>query len=215
MGQTLDYICEVTLGMREKDETKGKIVRHIRAARQWLDQAEQSFDTEKLVRGELDLLLARAEVQHAQERKCQAPTFLVKLAMVVLRRKKMLGFAVGGMLVVILPMLYVSTFGQRQMTISAAYSFQPKTQLEIPAVIKPQSASAIVRSADIQTIAIDAKKMEKLDEAESKAVVAPVSMNSVIPTSAKSGQDTARASATDEELRMLMRTAERVLKSTN
>ncbi|HWR41086.1 MAG TPA: hypothetical protein VN611_16470 [Patescibacteria group bacterium] len=43
------------------------IGRHLRSAHQWLIRAEQSFVRDKGVRGELDLFLAQAELQHAQE----------------------------------------------------------------------------------------------------------------------------------------------------
>lgn len=39
----------------------------MRSARQWLVKAEESFGKNRDIRGELDLLLAQAELQHAQE----------------------------------------------------------------------------------------------------------------------------------------------------
>lgn len=52
---------------------------HLRAAQGWLKKAERSFDEEKTIRGELDLMLAQAELRRAQERKrdgqgCIRPT---------------------------------------------------------------------------------------------------------------------------------------------
>lgn len=41
--------------------------RHLRSARVWLTRAEESFDNDSKIRGELDLLLAQAELQHAKE----------------------------------------------------------------------------------------------------------------------------------------------------
>lgn len=40
---------------------------HLRSARQWLSKAEEAFDKDHDVRGELDLFLAQAELRHAQE----------------------------------------------------------------------------------------------------------------------------------------------------
>ncbi|MBP1764861.1 MAG: hypothetical protein H6Q65_1919 [Firmicutes bacterium] len=48
-------------------EIKRHTSKHLKAARQWLLQAEDSFGQDRDVRGELDLLLAQAELRHAQE----------------------------------------------------------------------------------------------------------------------------------------------------
>lgn len=40
---------------------------HLSSARHWITRAEESFSKEKDIRGELDLLLAKAELQHVQE----------------------------------------------------------------------------------------------------------------------------------------------------
>ncbi len=46
---------------------KGNMFRHLRSAKVWLTRAEESFDKDSKLRGELDLLLAQAELQHARE----------------------------------------------------------------------------------------------------------------------------------------------------
>ena len=50
-------------------EAKKHMNRHLRSARQWLTKAEEAFDQDHDVRGELDLLLAQAELQHVKEKK--------------------------------------------------------------------------------------------------------------------------------------------------
>ena len=40
---------------------------HLLSAQQWLARAEQAFGKNRDVRGELDLFLAQAELQHARE----------------------------------------------------------------------------------------------------------------------------------------------------
>lgn len=50
--------------MAEQNEKKTK---HLRSARQWLTRAEESFDKDRDIRGELNLFLAQAELQHVQE----------------------------------------------------------------------------------------------------------------------------------------------------
>ena len=42
----------------------------IRSAKLWLNRAEASFDKENNVQGEINLLLAQAELKHLQEKKC-------------------------------------------------------------------------------------------------------------------------------------------------
>jgi hypothetical protein len=46
---------------------KGHMFRHLRSARVWLTRAEESFDKNSQIRGELDLILAQAELQRARE----------------------------------------------------------------------------------------------------------------------------------------------------
>ena len=43
------------------------IGKHLKSARQWLARAERAFGKDRDVRGELDLFLAQAELQHARE----------------------------------------------------------------------------------------------------------------------------------------------------
>lgn len=50
--------------MTEKKRQKNT---HLSSARQWLSKAEEAFDKDHDVRGELDLFLAQAELRHAQE----------------------------------------------------------------------------------------------------------------------------------------------------
>ena len=43
------------------------IYQHLRSAKGWLTKAEEAFDKERDVRGELNLMLAQAELQHVKE----------------------------------------------------------------------------------------------------------------------------------------------------
>ncbi len=47
--------------------SKHHIARNLESAKVWIDQAEQSFDKDSDVRGELSLLLAQAELQRVRE----------------------------------------------------------------------------------------------------------------------------------------------------
>ncbi|MDT8903782.1 hypothetical protein [Anaeroselena agilis] len=46
---------------------KRHMFRHLRSAKVWLTRAEESFDNNSKIRGELNLILAQAELQHAKE----------------------------------------------------------------------------------------------------------------------------------------------------
>lgn len=48
-------------------ELQRHMFRHLRSAKVWLTRAEESFDKDSNIRGELDLFLAQAELQHARE----------------------------------------------------------------------------------------------------------------------------------------------------
>ncbi len=50
-------------------DERNRLCRHIRAAREWLGQAEDSLKAEQDVQGDLKLLLARAELQHVHEKR--------------------------------------------------------------------------------------------------------------------------------------------------
>lgn len=50
-------------------DIKKNIAKSIRSARQWLAHAEDSFGNDRDIRGELDLLLAQAELQRVREAK--------------------------------------------------------------------------------------------------------------------------------------------------
>jgi len=55
---------------KERKNKDNKAVRkHISAARDWLGRAESSMDKENSLRGDLDVMLAQAELQRAQETK--------------------------------------------------------------------------------------------------------------------------------------------------
>ncbi len=46
---------------------KENIYQHLSSAKKWLTKAEEAFDKERDIRGELDLMLAQAELQHVKE----------------------------------------------------------------------------------------------------------------------------------------------------
>ncbi|MEN6412091.1 MAG: hypothetical protein ABFC84_04900 [Veillonellales bacterium] len=48
-------------------EFKHHMFQRLHSARQWLNRAEESFDKDRDIRAELDLMLAQAELQHVKE----------------------------------------------------------------------------------------------------------------------------------------------------
>lgn len=50
-------------------DLKQHVTRHLRSARQWLVRAEEDFGKNDNVRGEMNLILAQAELQHLKEAK--------------------------------------------------------------------------------------------------------------------------------------------------
>lgn len=48
-------------------DCKQNITKHLNSAQQWLSEAEQAFDKDRDIRGELNLFLAQAELTRAQE----------------------------------------------------------------------------------------------------------------------------------------------------
>lgn len=55
------------IGVVNVADCKQNVNRHLNSAQQWLSEAEQAFDKDKTIRGELNLFLAQAELTHARE----------------------------------------------------------------------------------------------------------------------------------------------------
>ena len=54
--------------MADVDEETMTLKKHVRAAREWLGEAEESIDGDDAIRGDLSLMLAQAELTHAKEK---------------------------------------------------------------------------------------------------------------------------------------------------
>ncbi len=82
--------------MESGAENRSRLKKHVRAAREWLGHAEDSLDRREDVRGDLDLMLARAELARAQE--TEEPSGSVLWARRVLPLAAALFIAAGGWL---------------------------------------------------------------------------------------------------------------------
>lgn len=67
LASSHDCIIVVIIGVVKMADLKNNISKSIRSARQWLAHAEDSFGNDRDVRGELDLILAQAELQRVRE----------------------------------------------------------------------------------------------------------------------------------------------------
>ena len=78
-------------------ELKDRMSNHVKAAKTWLGRAEQSFDTEQNIRGELNLMLAQAELKRAQEAKTKDKTAHDRYRLI----RSILAAGVAGLVVVV------------------------------------------------------------------------------------------------------------------
>lgn len=59
-------------------DLKQRAVKHLAYARRWLERAEHAYGQKRDIRGELDLILAQAEIEHAKEiSQVRRPRFFV------------------------------------------------------------------------------------------------------------------------------------------
>jgi len=78
-------------------ELKNRMSKHVKAAKAWLGKAEQSFDKEQNIRGELNLMLAQAELQRAQESKTENQAKCNKYRLI----RSILAACIAGLVVVV------------------------------------------------------------------------------------------------------------------
>lgn len=204
--------------MRKHEEKKGHIVRHIQSARQWLERAEHAVNTERATRGELDLILAKAEVQLAQEKRSSAKEMPHQIMTYVFRPQNMFALGLGGLAVCVLLIFNMwHNFGQ-DAKIPAAHSLQNKTQYEVPAAMEANTPSAMVSSLEEgqENSGIPPGKNQGPSDDSASFLPAAKSNTTAVrsvsePAAMVQPQTTP---VSEQEIRMLMRTAERALKNT-
>lgn len=204
--------------MGKMEEKKGNVVRHIQSARQWLERAEHAVNTECAARGELDLILARAEVQLAQEKRNSTAEMPTKIIAYALRPQNLSAIALGGLAVCVLLTFNIwNNFGQG-VNIPAVHSFQSKTQIEVSKANELNTSSAIAPPVQ------DGREISEIPRSESKSTLdnpapsLPAKSDAQAVRSTEESVNMVQArttSVSEQEIRVLMRTAERVLKSPN
>jgi hypothetical protein len=133
-------------------EAKQQMNRHLRSARQWLSNAEKAFDKDHDVRGELDLLLAQAELQHAKEVKSTGPWRLKSL---LLQHGLALGLAVTVATVGVGGAYWLLHERDRAIPIPLAGKQQqvvvPAAPLTVEAIVRPKQPIIPVKPKETQT----------------------------------------------------------------
>lgn len=205
--------------MKKPEEKKGNIVRHIQSARQWLEHAEHAVKSERSARGDLDLILARAEVQLAQEKRSSEAEMPSRIMAFAFRPQNMLFIALGGIAVSVLLIFNMWHNSAQGVNMYAAYSGKGKASAEFsaPKDVNAPTASAlpVAEKQGIEAVPGEAKNdstenhaplllPSKNDAAAAQPVIEPA-------TTVAHAQPT---SVSEQEIRVLMRTAERVLKDT-
>jgi len=208
-----DYISEVALSMK-KFEKNGNVIRHIQSARQWLERAEHAVSSECGARGELDLILAKAEVQLAQEKRINAAKLSTKLATFVFRPNSLLVIAMGGLAACM--MLVLSVSPNFAPGVNTASILRPASQAGSPAAGATNNQVAIVPQSQ------DRRENSEMSRGETKVVTdSPEHLPSVAASKVAATRTVSEpaaaaqpqlASVSEQEMRMLMRTAERVLR---
>jgi hypothetical protein len=205
--------------MRKTEEKKGNIVRHIQSARQWLERAEHAVNTESAARGELDLILARAEVQLAQEKRSGTAELPAKIITYALRPQNLLAISLGGLAVCVLLIFNTwNNYGQG-VNMPAVHLLQSKAQIEVPAARELNTPLAIAPPGQDGRNISEMPRSENKNSFDNPAPSLPYEKSDVaVVRSTGEPAKTVQAQTTsvsEQEIRMLMRTAERVLRSPN
>lgn len=201
-----------------KIEQHGNVIRHIQSARQWLERAEHAVKTQCGARGELDLILAKAEVQLAQEKRTPAKELSGRIMTFVFRPQNLLLFAVGGLAACMMLVLYVTpNFAPGA---HSASLWRPASQTDSPA----GEHGAINKQVAIAPPLPDRRENSDMSRGETKTVTdsfeplpSPAATSGAVVRSVSESAATVQpqaASVSEQEMRMLMRTAERVLRDT-
>ena len=152
------------------DQKKG-MKKHVIAAREWLGKAEQSFDQENEIKGDLNMMLAQAELQRAQETKPGRITrtyFWVKTVTAVM--------TAGLIIAVGWNSFYHSSTNQ----IGEHLVNQPRIQVQTAAEDQLKSNQKILQAESKQVVAIEPLEQKKIYEDGEKAVAVPEPKKTIV-----------------------------------
>ena len=152
------------------DQKKG-MKKHVIAAREWLGKAEQSFDQENEIKGDLNMMLAQAELQRAQETKPGRITrtyFWAKTVTAVM--------TAGLIIAVGWNSFYHSSTNQ----IGEHLVNQPRIQVQTAAEDQLKSNQKILQAESKQAVAIEPLEQKKIYEDGEKAVAVPEAKQTIV-----------------------------------
>lgn len=202
--------------MSKREKKNGNVIHHIQSARQWLERAEHAVNSERNTRGELDLILAKAEVQLAQEKRCRAAEVSTKIMMYLVRPQSLLTIAVGGAAVCML--LFLNGVPNFQPGVNTVSSLRPTSRIEERAIVSTNNQLAIALPSQDRRDNSEMSRGEIKTVTDSSVSYGPASRaNAVAARPAGEPSESVQpqlASVSEQEMRMLMRTAERVLRDT-
>jgi len=142
------------------DQKKG-MKKHVIAAKEWLGKAEQSFDQENEIKGDLNMMLAQAELQRAQETKTGRITkiyFWAKTVTVAMTAGVIL--AVGW-----------SSFNHSSMNQTGEHQVnQSRMQVQTADEDQPKNNQKILQAESKQAAAMEPLEQKKIYEDGEKAV---------------------------------------------
>ncbi|MBP2649979.1 MAG: hypothetical protein H6Q74_804 [Firmicutes bacterium] len=149
---------------------KRQMFGHLRSAKIWLARAEESFDNDSDVRGELNLFLAQAELQHAREKNLsQRWQYKYPLIRHVLSVALAMVFVFGG-------------YGAYQLAIrQPSMTSAPSLAVNEPMTVsesKVAQAVVAVNPADAETSAVPVTAQTTNQPTLSEPPVGPVVINS-------------------------------------
>lgn len=187
---------------------KQRAVQHLAYARRWLERAEHAFGQKRDVRGELDLILAQAEIEHAKEMgQMDRPRFLLT----ALRHTAALFLAVA--------LVGAGTWG------ALLWLHQPAPSSPAPVdaanssvvVAQPVNEPGRTTAASTPTAAPAAASVQAAAPAAIPSPAAPVpartSEPAYQPTAAHhDNAASATAAVSPQEMRQLLRTADKALR---
>ena len=169
-------------------ESKRHTSKHLKAAREWLTQAEDSFSRDRDVRGELDLFLAQAEMRHAQEtnrsRQWRYRYPLLKQGLAFCLAFAVVSAGIGG--------AYWNLHRQPQITVSAQTASRdnkpvpPLQRAEATSVVQSQKPVAAEPLSGQTTVRGEAFASMAERKADKDVVVTPDQMQDLVRTAGKS-----------------------------
>jgi hypothetical protein len=174
---------------------KRQMFRHLRSARQWLARAEESFDKDSNIRGELDLLLAQAELQHVREanssRQWRYKYPLIRHALSAALATTILAAGIGfywwsSERDIAVPIPLAAQEPKSVPAVKAAVeSAASQVRVEEPAPATPVVISAVSSPINVQPAAVSAKN-ERLRQVEQEDLLPPDELQKVIRAAGKS-----------------------------